>query len=441
MIQTIYNHNLEQIKNPAFHQYAARYAEIYQNFLVQISQFGLELEAVSSQLEDHQRLAQFEAQGVQVRNDHKSLVYRHISPSCIACREAIDSETFFISLRCHRDCFYCFNPNQEGYQHFLDHSRNPAQELEQMAAQRRVLEHIALTGGEPMLHPQECLDFFRTARRLYPGSHTRLYTSGDQLTPGYLAALKEAGLDEIRISVRMHDTDKAHHHTMQRLALSREYIPHVMIEMPVLPGTYEAMLDLLEECEKIGVEGINLLELCFPINNAEEFRRRGYKIKTPPFRVLYNYWYAGGLPIAGSEEVCLKLIEYAIGHKLKLGLHYCSLENKHSGQIYQQNASAKLDFYSYFSPNDFFIKSAKVFGEEIQPVKKALLKIRRARFEHFPELDYLVFHPRYISQLQPLEVEVGLSYSVVETREDGRYLRELKIARTTPQEYNFELDA
>lgn len=42
---------------------------------------------------------------------------------------------------------------------------------------------------------------------------------------------------------------------------------------------------------------------------------------------------------------------------------------------------------------------------------------------------------------QALEVELGLKSSVTKAREDGRYLRELKIARTTPKEFDFELDA
>ena len=46
--------------------------------------------------------------------------------------------------------------------------------------------------------------------------------------------------------------------------------------------------------------------------------------------------------IAGSEAVCLDLIDFALESRLNLGVHYCSLENKHSGQIYQQNSNHAL---------------------------------------------------------------------------------------------------
>jgi hypothetical protein len=41
---------------------------------------------------------------------------------------------------------------------------------------------------------------------------------------------------------------------------------------------------------------------------------------------------------------------------------------------------------------------------------------------------------------QVLEVEVGLSISVVRAREDRYRLRERKIAHSTPKEFDFEWD-
>ena len=57
------------------------------------------------------------ALGATFRNDDKSIVVNRISPACEACQLGVGSATFFISLRCHRSCFYCFNPNQEDYEH------------------------------------------------------------------------------------------------------------------------------------------------------------------------------------------------------------------------------------------------------------------------------------------------------------------------------------
>ena len=68
--------------------------------------------------------------------------------------------------------------------------------------------------------------------------------------------------------------------------------------------------------------GINLLEFCFPLGNAKAFHERGFNLKNPPYNVYYNYWYAGGLAVAESEQHCLELVDFAMTAKSKA---WCSL--------------------------------------------------------------------------------------------------------------------
>lgn len=440
MIVSIGPGTLSSIRNPVFRRNAEMYVQIYADFLAQISRLGMELEKDDASPAARQKIKRLHSLGADVRNDEKSITMNRISPSCIACRTSEGSATFFISLRCHRNCFYCFNPNQEDYTYYQEHKRNLVKELEDQAAAGQALDHIALTGGEPLLHRDETIQFFQSARRLFPQAYTRLYTSGDHLDMSTLQALQAAGLQEIRISIRMYDRENGHQHTYKQLALAKEFIPRVMVEMPVLPGTLEEMKVVVNELERLGIFGINLLEFCFPLSRPAEFDGRGFKLKAAPFRVLYNYWYAGGLPVAGSEDVCLDLLEYALDEGLSLGLHYCSLENKHTGQIYQQNFNQRLGKTAHFSQKDFFIKTAKVFGEDIPRAKPLLYKARRVSFDINPEHHYLEFHPRYIDLLKPLDIEVGISTNVFETRQDGKYLRELKLDLTTPQTFDYDFD-
>jgi hypothetical protein len=200
------------------------------------------------------------------------------------------------------------------------------------------------------------------------------------------------------------------------------------------------MKDVLFELDRLGIFGINLLELCFPLNNAEIYRENGYKVKARPFRVLYDYWYAGGLPIAGSETICLELLDFAISSGLNLGVHYCSLENKHSGQIYQQNSGVRLPKRMYVSPKDYFIKTAKVFGEDIPAVKQALDKASSREYTFSEEHQSLEFHLNQITHLKKMPIEVGISTQVLEPREHESFLRELKIDVTTPQSFRLSKD-
>jgi uncharacterized protein len=433
MIIEVSESTLPSIKNPALRSYAERYVRIYRDFMEQVHQMGVEVEPQDDSQQVWARIAALKKKGANLRNDARSISVNGISSACQACQTGIGSMTFFVSLKCHRDCFYCFNPNQEDYQYFREHTRDTVAELQALRADGQRLRHLALTGGEPLLHKEETIRFFKQARKDFPGVYTRLYTCGDHLERETLQALKDARMDEIRFSIRMHDLAKGQRYTYDQIALAREYIPNVMVEMPVLPGTVDEMKEVLLELDQLGIYGINLLEFCFPLNNAETFRERGYTIKAKPYRVLYNYWYAGGLPVAGSETACLDLIEFALDTKLKLGVHYCSLENKHSGQVYQQNAGQSSSKALYFSQKDYFLKSAKVFGTDIGQVRLTLEKAGYKDYRIDEEHDTLEFHVSRVKLLKKLDIEVGIATAIIENRDGEIVLRELRLDITTPQ--------
>lgn len=440
MITEICRDNLASIHNPDFQAYATIYLDIYDNFIEQIKSTGIEIDPHDYTLEADKKIKRLVHKGAQLRNDGKSLYFNQISPACLACQKGIGSATYFISLNCHRNCFYCFNPNQENYAYFTNHERDVCAELESHAKKGQKLKHIALTGGEPLLHEKETIDFFQTARSLYPSVYTRLYTCGDTADDQTLKALAETGLDEARFSIRMHDLEKGHRQVFDRLALAKRYIPFVMVEMPVLPGSPEEMKEVLCELDRLEIFSINLLEFCYPFTSTEIFKQRTYKVKTPPYKVLYNYWYAGGLPVARSELECLDLVEFAIEEGLQIGVHYCSLENKHTGQIYQQNNGQPIPKTAYFSQKDYFLKSAKVFGDDIPRAMKVFDKLNYDRYTHNREHNFLEFHVGKILKLQHAEMEVGVSTSVIENRESERVVRELKVDITTPNSFDLTRD-
>jgi pyruvate formate-lyase activating enzyme-like uncharacterized protein len=440
MITVIRPENLSQIRNPAFADYAQIYLKIYDDFMRQLDGTGLEIDSLDAHQPKETFACQLEEKGAVIRNQDKSIYVNRISPACLACQTGVGSATFFISLKCHRNCYYCFNPYQENYEFFVSHKRDLIQELEEIRLSGQKLKHLALTGGEPLLFKQDALAFFAYAQEHFPKAYTRLYTSGDHADDQTLEQLRDAGLDEIRFSIRMYDLEKGHRHVFDRIARAKAYIPHVMVEMPVLPGTLQIMKDVLLELDRLEIYGINLLEFCFPFNNAEDFNRHAFRLKDHPYRVLYNYWYAGGLPIAGSEQVCLDLVQFALDQGLHIGVHYCSLENKHTGQIYQQNKSWKLPKQALFSQKDFFIKSAKVFGEDINPALQAFEKRNYRDYVLNEQYNFLEFHPRLVKTLAKRNPEIGISYSVWEERDGEAVLRELKVDYTTAHDFDFHKD-
>ncbi|MFW5942152.1 MAG: radical SAM protein [bacterium] len=440
MIVEITPETQEQIRNPAFAAYAGLYLDIYRNFMSQVQATGVEVAEEDNTPQMQHRLQVLQEKGAKLRNIDRSVVVNRISPACVACQKGVGSATYFISLQCHRDCYYCFNPNQVDYDYYSDHQRDLSEELAQARRAGQRIHHLALTGGEPLMHKEETYDFFRSAQQYYPRAHSRLYTTGDQANDEVLQQLQDSGLQEIRFSIRMHDLARGQRHTLNRIAQATKYIPTVMVEMPVLPGTRQEMEALLLELEALQIHSINLLEFCYPLTNAPEFRQRDFKVKRRPYKTLYNYWYAGGVPIDGSEELCLDLVEFALDQELTIGVHYCSLENKLTGQNYQQNAGKALPRTAYFSENDYLLKSAKVFGSDIPKVYNAFRKNGYRDFQKNKEPRYLEFHVSQIETLQDLDVEIGLSTSTLEQRQDGEYVRELKVDLTTPQTFDMARD-
>jgi uncharacterized protein len=438
MLLEIHEDNLTEIANPKFREYAQIYSRIYGRFLEHVNSDGLELDDSTSSNRTEQKVRLPENK-VNHRNNNHSIHVNWLSPACKACNKGQNSATFYLSLQCHRHCYYCFNPNQEDYAQHTARQRDSIKELDEIKQAGGELDYIALTGGEPLLQPEETARFFQTARQNFPRVHARLYTSGDLLNKAILDQLERTQLDEIRFSIKLEDSFRQRQQVMETIRMAKNSIPCVMVEMPVIPGTLPEMKDLLQELNAMGIAGINLLEFCFPYHNAQEFKKRMFRVKNPPFVVLYDYWYAGGLPVAGSENESLKLLSFAVETELSIGVHYCSLENKFTGQVFQQNQLAAQSKLIYSSPKDYFIKTAKVFGQDIPKVVAAFETANMKEYEVNMDYQYLEFPVNEIQRLKALPVEIGISTNIMEVRQGDVFRRELKLERVWPQEFHMGL--
>ena len=429
--------NLTAVRNPAFRQYAENCLAVYDDFVRQVEQFGLPF---AEEREEELRTAResLSTLGVKSCNEGAALVWGRRCGACEACRFGVGSYTGIISLMCHRNCFFCFNPNQENYEGYSHTKKDWQKELAQVHRHQPDLRYVALTGGEPLLHKTEAAEYFRTARSLWPEASLRLYTSGDLLEKETAAALRDAGVEEIRFSLKLEDTPEGRETVYDAMELAKAYFPRVMVEMPVLPNAEEEMREILDRLEKMGLFGINLLELCFPYHNAEAFLERGFRLRYPPYRTLYNFWYAGGLPVDGSELLALKLLESAARNGYRLNVHYCSLENKHFGQVYQQNlGAARTDPTYVMSEKDFYLKTVKVFGRDVREAER--LFRARQRTDWRTERDYLQCSPACAALLRKKDMELGISYNIREFRDGEPVIRELRIDPVHASEFGEEL--
>ena len=421
------------MRRPNLTAWLSEYESIQAEYAAALREHGIDLDEKGRAQEEAAALrARLQEKGACFRNGGASIVMGPLSDACVACTGGRGSKTFTLSTACNRHCYFCFNANQADYDTSRVLKTDWQEELDAFLAKGDVT-HVALTGGEPLLHPREAVAFFQRAHQVFPQAHLRLYTDGDLLTRDLLAQLRAAGLQELRLSVKLdvldspEQQDAAIDEALTRIAQAKRFIRDVMVEMPAIPGTEQAMRKLLLGLDAVGAFGINLLEFGYPMNDWAEFARRGFTVANPPFPVAYDYEYAAGLPVAGSEALCLRLLEFALDQGLSLGVHYCSLENKHRDQILQQNNQAKLDARTWeLDAQDFFYKTMKVFDADVALVKQCLDQQGYPYEQDFDE-GSLSFAPRHVQNVAQVPAVFARSYNVVEQKGKSLVIREVKL--------------
>ena len=371
--------------------------------------------------------------GAQFKNAGASIVWGWQSKACVECTGNHGSETFSTTFKCHRDCYFCFNYNVADYDKFVREGCPWREGLEDAEGRygHDGLAALGLTGGEPLLVLDNSIALLEEATRRFPSAHKRMYTSGDLLTEEGAVRLREAGLDEIRFSVKQDDTIERQERVLAGMEIARRHIPSLMVEMPIIPHTEERMHELFERWATIGIDGINLLEFCFPFHSWEEYEARGFEIRNPPFDVMYDYGYSGGLPVAGSEELCLELMLWGIEHDVPFGMHYCSLDNKHRSEMRLRNErGANMTPILSFDEGDFFLKCAKVYGDDRLPARKALEAAGCADFMPNEGERSLAFPLAYLGALDEADAEPAIAFHVIESDEEGSYIREVALHPT-----------
>lgn len=427
---------IQKLENEKLRSYYHNYLTREVIFEQSIEKFGLPLEDGESFPRENRnnllRKCQEKHTAIKGRNANYSLYRGWISPACEACRKGLATITYSLTLDCPHNCYFCFNPNQDNFESDKSQVRDIEQDLREVHKRGAHFDHIAITGGEPTLYFQDLLDFIELAKRLYPHVRVRLYTSGDLLTDNMLQQLSQKGLDEIRFSIKLEKPGEFTDRVLGIMKSALDFIEDVVVEMPVAPDQEVEMQSLLLKLDDLGIRGINLLELGFPFTNSEAFRSRGFRIRKNPFDALYEYWYAGGVPIAQSEEVCLRLLEYAEAKNLSLGVQYCSLDNKNTSQVFQQNYFMKKHFhFCHFSETDFLLRSIKVFGADAKNLFASLTQKGFSEIDFDEAREQLEFNPELVSHIPPKfqDVEVLVCSYIVEAEPEKRkvLLKEVKV--------------
>ena len=237
-----------------------------------------------------------------------------IPPGCRSCLRGRGSNLCLTTL-CNKNCFFCFNPKPRK-KGMSVHGR-PAETAEQAVEILKEADvvSVGLSGGEPLLDPSATLETAR-AIKAKMGAKMRLdlYTNGDLLTPALAQAIKEAGINGLRINLAARDYDPA----PVRLALGAGLPAEV--EIPAVPEHEARVKLLMEELDEMGAPHLILHELFASAQNLDSLKEKGLKGKDDQDDPKNLTWAT----VAGSEETAYRLMAYAQGRGFRLSVYYCS---------------------------------------------------------------------------------------------------------------------
>jgi pyruvate formate-lyase activating enzyme-like uncharacterized protein len=412
MIISVGKDSISRVKNVYLLFHMLPGLMITEDFKQVVKNTGVVLDELPYDDEIREKADRLKNKGAHFRNSDKSVYINRISHACSLCDRGTGSITIDISHNCNRRCYHCFGDVSkipEGHMYDYLGAVDEFSECNE-------IKSMALSGGEPLLYKSHAINSLGYVYERFPDAYKRMYTNGDFIDAEILKELNDVHLDEIRFSIKHTDFDDWSG-LRKKMILSKEYIPNVMVEMPVMPGTIEEMKAILVQLDEIEIFGINLCEFCYCMHHAEEYNKRSYRVKFPPFKILYlSRRQYPGIPVARSDAESYDLLDFSIERGLKMGVHYCSVENRLSSPIYDLNHDQPEDGIGFFSQKDFFIKNAIACGDEdIRGVLRIFNErgIRDYRIMEGPA-KYIEFHLKEIELLRGLDLELGIVSSVME---------------------------
>ena len=250
-----------------------------------------------------------------------------LSPACKMCADG-SKLVILITGLCPANCFYCPISFKKGGKDVIyadewkldneDDISKLIQEAEYIKA-----EGAGITGGDPLVVLKRTEKYIHILKEEYgPSFHIHLYTSALKNWEG-IPDLVSAGLDEIRFHPNpIHWANMENSPIKKAIQLTLETDVDIAIEIPVIPGTKNDIIHLIEWAENIGLNWVNLNELEFSERNADNLIKRGLTVKDDI-----------SASVKGSEETAKEILKVMEEKQLDIGIHYCSASFKDGIQL------------------------------------------------------------------------------------------------------------
>lgn len=259
-------------------------------------------------------MARQKARSGKIRKDFTGSLFNYTPEGCRLCRKGAKL-VLFVTGVCNRYCFYCpVSAERKGVDQAYANEQPVTSDEEVLAEARRMgALGTGITGGEPLARPDRTLHYIGLLKKAFgKAHHIHLYTCTVP-SEATLQALKEAGLDEIRMhpskDVWDHFYGSAYHLALKKaIGLGMD----AGIEIPALAP--------VPEIERAVAEAggfLNLNELEFSETNCEAMKAHGLIRKDDDSNA-----------VQGSENVAREIVLNSIANT-----RYCSSRFKDAIQL------------------------------------------------------------------------------------------------------------
>ena len=292
-----------------------------------------------------------------------------ISKGCQICGAGKWS-CLFITNKCNAKCFYCPAPqlnDEMPSTQGLDFS-NPNEYADYI--NYFDFDGVSFSGGEPLLYFERVLEFLKILRqKCKPNLYIWIYTNGILANKAKLQALADHNLNEIRFDIG------ATNYRLDKVALAKNIIPNITIEIPAVPEKKDHIIALIPEMVKSGVTNLNLHQLRLTHHNATKLIHRRYNIISEERPLVLE-----------SEIAALEIIKEVQEAGFDIGINYCSFHFKNRFQKagYRKTITKKIvpdslltenGFLREFDGNTLSYKSLKLFNKSLGSVDESIIDI------------------------------------------------------------------
>lgn len=307
-----------------------------------------------------------------VDKNAKDIYYKTRSIWCTYCTMG-KWATVVLSYKCHRDCFFCYEETPLDPKVVIDpYNKKDMDRIYSIldnAFSNSSNKTLAITWWEPFLFTDKVYEILEYVNKKYPWKNTRIYTTGDIMNEEILIKLKKLELDEIRYSIKPWEEPN-----LNLYAITKKYIPAVLIEMPVQPYSKEYMIDILTKIDNDwNIDGINLNELTFNNLNSEKYKEAWYKLDLVNNKsIIYHRYYDVSkieIWVYSSKLLCLELIDYFSKKNASFFMHYCDLDTVSVHHyIYKKQYAESLNI-SYTTITNFGLHKIVRIYSDLDKVK------------------------------------------------------------------------